>query len=160
MLCPIRVYAQAAGMRDVIVSLCEEDDKRPMSFWATAPAAAPSLKERNYKKSGKAKGKMSRAASVKWFKEVESKKGSGIDDDGGFASWFHGIITRSDAEQLLTGKASGTFLIRVAESRFGCGKDFIILLICLGPPFLRIISPAPPLAPCDRLYEVPMRIGC
>jgi len=112
------VERQAAGMRDVIVSLCEEDDKRPMSYW-DKPAAAPSLKERNYKKSGKAKGKMSRAASVKWFKEVESKKGSGIDDDGGFASWFHGIITRSDAEQLLTGKASGTFLIRVAESRFG-----------------------------------------
>ena len=80
----------------------------------------PSLKERNSKKGDK-EGGTSRAASIKWWHEVESKKGSGMDDDGGFASWFHGVITRADAETLLTGKASGTFLIdiRIAESRFG-----------------------------------------
>jgi len=62
---------------------------------------------------------MSRAETVKWFKDVEVKKGAGLTDDGNFAPWFHGIISRSDAEQLLDGKESGTFLIRVAESRFG-----------------------------------------
>jgi len=62
---------------------------------------------------------MSRAASVKWFQEEEATKGSGKTDDGGFADWFHGIITRVDAEKLLTGQQSGSFLIRVAESRFG-----------------------------------------
>lgn len=113
------IERQAAGVRDVVVSLCEEDDKRPASFWSDPPKPAPSLKKRGYKDGKGGKAGMSRAASVKWFKEVESKKGSGIDEDGGFASWFHGIITRSDAEKLLEGKPSGTFLIRVAESRFG-----------------------------------------
>ena len=62
---------------------------------------------------------MNRAASVKWFKEQEKDKGSGMTEDGGFASWFHGIITRQEAEALLKGQPSGTFMIRVAESRFG-----------------------------------------
>lgn len=86
------------------------------------PQAAPSLKQRAYKentKSGRKKGGMNRAASVKWFKETEAAKGSGMAEDGGFASWFHGIITRTESEALLRGQPSGAFLIRVAESRFG-----------------------------------------
>lgn len=100
------------GARDVFEALDEEDAKKHPRKWDTAAASPP-------KKSTK-KGKgMSRAASVKWFQEEEATKGSGKTDDGGFADWFHGIITRVDAEKLLTGQQSGSFLIRVAESRFG-----------------------------------------
>jgi len=62
---------------------------------------------------------LSRAASIEWYKKVEESKGSGKTDDGGFADWFHGIISRSDAEVLLQGSRDGTFLIRVGESRLG-----------------------------------------
>lgn len=106
---------EGSGIRDVIESLCEEDDKRPKDYWDTPRAApAPSIKPKKKGFGG------ARAASVKWFKEVESKKGAGQDDDGGFQKWFHGIITRQESESLLTGTGqSGAFLIRVAESRFG-----------------------------------------
>lgn len=54
------------------------------------------------------------------IKEDEAAEGSGsTDDDGSFATWFHGIMSRPAAEQRLTGKASGTFLVRVSESRVG-----------------------------------------
>jgi hypothetical protein len=41
--------------------------------------------------------KFKRAASVKWFKEVEMKKGAALGDAhtktgaSGFAAWFHGM---------------------------------------------------------------------
>lgn len=96
-------------------ALVEEDEKRPTdgpgSLGYNAPPPKPKAKSK--------RGKMNRAASVKWFKEVEAEKGSGKTEDGGFADWFHGIISRVDAEALLKGNKSGTFLIRVAETRFG-----------------------------------------
>lgn len=51
------------------------------------------------------------------------KKGAGLDEEsgsnGGFQEWFHGIISRKRAEDLLSNKPAGTFLVRVSESRFG-----------------------------------------
>jgi myosin-3 len=38
---------------------------------------------------------------------------------GGFAQWFHGVISRIESETLLNRQKEGTFLIRVSESRFG-----------------------------------------
>ncbi|XP_071794491.1 myosin-IIIb-like isoform X2 [Asterias amurensis] len=58
-----------------------------------------------------------RQASVHWFKATQSM--AARDPSGVFAKWFHGIITRRRAEDLLTGKEMGYFLIRVSESRFG-----------------------------------------
>lgn len=63
-----------------------------------------------------------RQASVRWFKETQAtrlvKKGEK------FSEWFHGIITRRQAETLLLNKPNGTFLIRVSESRFGYSLSF------------------------------------
>merc|ERR1719181_1675972 len=70
-------------------------------------------------KQAQKKDKVTRKQSVKWFKEVEMKKGVAQEDDGGFAKWFHGIISRKDAEELLLTCSPGAFLVRVAESRFG-----------------------------------------
>ncbi|XP_072166976.1 myosin-IIIb-like [Diadema setosum] len=59
----------------------------------------------------------SRSASVMWFKQTQSTK---LRKDGGaFYPWFHGIITRRQAEDLLRTKPVGSYLIRVSESRFG-----------------------------------------
>ena len=43
---------------------------------------------------------------------------------GFFHEWFHGIITRREAEQLLLEKTMGAFLIRVNENRFGYSLSF------------------------------------
>ena len=82
------------GFRDVVLSLCDEDARRPADYWSKPPPAAPAPVA---KPPSAAKGKISRAASVKWFKEVEKKKGAG-QEGSGFASWFHGIITRKQSE--------------------------------------------------------------
>lgn len=111
--------------RDVVLSLCEEDAKRPADFWSKpkeAIAAAPPKVESGTAKRKKAGFK--RAASVKWFKEVEMAKGSAVSDEGGFAAWFHGIISRAQSEELLLPLTDGAFLVRVSESRFGYSLSF------------------------------------
>ncbi|XP_063970526.1 myosin-IIIb-like isoform X1 [Lytechinus pictus] len=58
-----------------------------------------------------------KSASIMWFKETQSMK---LKKDGGtFYPWFHGIITRRQAEELLLPKPVGSYLLRVSESRFG-----------------------------------------
>lgn len=43
---------------------------------------------------------------------------------GEFHEWFHGIITRREAERLLTARPIGCFLVRVSESRLGYSLSF------------------------------------
>lgn len=38
------------------------------------------------------------------------------EEGGGFESWFHGIISRVDAEKLLKKMTPGAYLVRVAET--------------------------------------------
>jgi hypothetical protein len=110
------VEKNGAGTLDVVMSLCDEDDRRPATFWAK-PASAK-VEEKSKKLDTMARKGMQRAASVRWFKEVEKKKGAGQTEDG-FADWFFGVITRKESEDRLHGATNGTYLIRVAESRFG-----------------------------------------
>lgn len=107
------------GMQQVVTHLNECDEKRPKSYWnAPVPAPMKPAQQTTLQRNAGGGG-VSRSASVKWFKEVEKKKGAGIGEGGAFLNWFHGIITRADADSLLQDKKNGTFLIRVAESRFG-----------------------------------------
>lgn len=113
------------NIADVVRDLCEQDDKRPASYW-TEPQGYEQHQPRGKKSTrGDAGGGMKRAASVRWFKEVEMKKGNAMADRdnaeglGGFAQWFHGVISRAESEALLTNQSAGAFLIRVSESRFG-----------------------------------------
>ena len=96
----------------------EEQARKEQEAQAQA-APLPPAADGGGEKKKKKKMDRGRAASVKCFKEVEAGKGSGKTEDGGFAAWFHGIINRTEAEALLAGQKSNTFLIRVAETRLG-----------------------------------------
>lgn len=105
------------------MELVRQDNERPKDFWSTGYEQHTPRGKKSVNKKGEEGVK--RAASVRWFKEVEMKKGNAIADGnneaglGGFAQWFHGVISRAESEQLLDKKKPGTFLIRVSESRFG-----------------------------------------
>lgn len=62
----------------------------------------------------------SQDAVVKWYRDEEFQKGCGINaDDGKPFEWFHGLVTRLDAEDLLLDEPRGTFLVRVSEKIWG-----------------------------------------
>lgn len=52
-----------------------------------------------------------------WFSSTQLDQGAVSEDGNGgpVATWFHGFLSRPDAESLLDGKAPGTFLVRVHD---------------------------------------------
>ncbi|KAK3782134.1 hypothetical protein RRG08_032892 [Elysia crispata] len=57
---------------------------------------------------------------VSWFQKEEVPKKSGLDPDTGKpAEWFHGIINRKESEDILEGKETGAFIVRVSERVWG-----------------------------------------
>lgn len=56
-----------------------------------------------------------RQAIIQWFRESELAQWKGHPP----AEWFHGIISREEAERLLQAKPIGSFLVRVTERIFG-----------------------------------------
>ena len=56
-------------------------------------------------------------SSTQWFKATQSKAIQ--DDKREVCMWFHGFITRRQAEEILHDKPTGSFLIRVSQTQFG-----------------------------------------
>jgi hypothetical protein len=57
---------------------------------------------------------------MQWFRNDELSQGAGLDPKTKMvAVWFHGIISRERAEELLQRRAPGAFLIRVSERIWG-----------------------------------------
>ncbi|XP_078527512.1 SH2 domain-containing protein 2A [Lissotriton helveticus] len=56
------------------------------------------------------------AETERWFKESQEIK---ILQDGEKPEWFHGFVTRREADELLHNKPLGCFLIRFCESKVG-----------------------------------------
>ncbi|XP_028836302.1 myosin-IIIb isoform X1 [Denticeps clupeoides] len=57
-----------------------------------------------------------RRNTIRWFKETQARK---VVQNGTVPCWFHGMISRRQAEDLLIDKPTGCFLIRVGQSREG-----------------------------------------
>ena len=77
----------------------------------------------------------SRQSVIAWFKETEMPRGVLKDKNGEVNKWFHGILTRTEAENLLNDKKPGTFLVRVSEKIWGYtisvkAKDRSVLCEC------------------------------
>ncbi|KAK0070267.1 myosin-IIIb [Biomphalaria pfeifferi] len=65
----------------------------------------------------------SKLSLKEWFRKTQIHNVRDNQKDK-FQDWFHGIISRRDAEKLLANKLIGCFLIRVSESRFGYTLSF------------------------------------
>ncbi|KAM6938863.1 hematopoietic SH2 domain-containing protein homolog isoform 2-T3 [Lycodopsis pacificus] len=59
--------------------------------------------------------------AITWFSESQRPF---VIRNGIIPEWFHGIISRNVAEELLMSKPSGYFLIRVSESRIGYSLSY------------------------------------
>ncbi|XP_030048618.1 myosin-IIIa [Microcaecilia unicolor] len=57
-----------------------------------------------------------RTATLRWFKETQLRK---VIANGNFPTWLHGMISRREAEDLLSGKPQGCFMIRISQTREG-----------------------------------------
>ncbi|XP_027954723.1 SH2 domain-containing protein 4B [Eumetopias jubatus] len=63
---------------------------------------------------------VSREVIVRWFKEEQLPRRAGFErNTESIAPWFHGIISREDAEDLLENMTEGAFLVRVSQKIWG-----------------------------------------
>uniref|UniRef100_U3JWH5 SH2 domain containing 4B n=1 Tax=Ficedula albicollis TaxID=59894 RepID=U3JWH5_FICAL len=62
---------------------------------------------------------------VRWFKEEQLPRRAGFERNSNrIAPWFHGIISRQEAEELLMNKSEGAFLVRVSEKIWGYALSY------------------------------------
>ncbi|KAF3690950.1 Hematopoietic SH2 domain-containing protein -like protein [Channa argus] len=64
---------------------------------------------------------------VTWFKQFQLQS---VIRNGIVPEWFHGIISRKIAEELLMSKPPGYFLVRVSESRIGYTLSYRVVDRC------------------------------
>lgn len=59
-------------------------------------------------------------ALIDWYRQKEFAKGCALDPMSQLpCKWFHGLVTRLEAEQLLESEPAGTFLVRLSEKIWG-----------------------------------------
>ncbi|XP_014116313.1 PREDICTED: SH2 domain-containing protein 2A [Pseudopodoces humilis] len=83
---------------------------KPSGFWA--PPAAQSLPEGD---PWPERGAL-RARTRLWFEQTQAQR---LGPEGELPTWFHGFISRREAEELLQDQPLGCFLVRFSESTIG-----------------------------------------
>lgn len=61
-------------------------------------------------------------AVLRWYRDSEMSKGAAKESsatNAGPARWFHGLLSRPEAETLLASSAQGSFLVRLSEKIWG-----------------------------------------
>merc|ERR1712227_1173365 len=61
----------------------------------------------------------SREQVIEWWKITQKSKKIGMQKDGTVIEWFHGLISRAEAEELLEGTDVGSFLVRLSDKVWG-----------------------------------------
>ncbi|XP_013148335.1 PREDICTED: SH2 domain-containing protein 4B-like [Papilio polytes] len=65
-----------------------------------------------------------REAVLEWFKTHELTKGVGLDEDNKPVDWFHGVVSRAEAERALSAQPAGSYLVRVSERVWGYALSY------------------------------------
>lgn len=63
-------------------------------------------------------------AVLEWYRRSELPKKAGMDVINNVEPWFHGLITRLEAESLLSDQSDGTFLVRLSERIWGYALSY------------------------------------
>ncbi|XP_018323856.1 SH2 domain-containing protein 4A [Agrilus planipennis] len=64
-------------------------------------------------------------AVIQWYINMERKNNkAGLDEQGNYEPWFHGLITRNEAEKILNDQPEGSFLIRLSERIWGYALSY------------------------------------
>ncbi|OWK53476.1 SH2 domain-containing protein 4B [Lonchura striata] len=102
-------------------NLSNDQDIKPINNSASpllSPAASSSIWERPSRP-------FSRDVIIRWFKEEQIPRRAGFErNTNRIAQWFHGIISRQEAEELLMNKSEGAFLVRVSEKIWGYALSY------------------------------------
>ncbi|OCT72006.1 hypothetical protein XELAEV_18034987mg [Xenopus laevis] len=68
---------------------------------------------------------ITRDVIIRWFKEEQLPRRAVMEKNTEVvAPWFHGIISREEAEELLMNKPEGSFLVRVSEKIWGYALSY------------------------------------
>ncbi|XP_066478208.1 SH2 domain-containing protein 4B [Tiliqua scincoides] len=66
-----------------------------------------------------------REVIIQWYREEQLPRRAGFErNTNTVAPWFHGIISRQEAEGLLLNKSEGAFLVRVSEKIWGYALSY------------------------------------
>lgn len=95
----------------------------------SGPSLTETLKALTGKEAGNPDARPSKpaneAAVVDWWKAEEGPRGVGRDLMGELQQWFHGPISRQEAEAMLKGQPVGAFLIRISTRIWGYTISFV-----------------------------------
>mmetsp|Transcript_35727 Transcript_35727/g.93386 ORF Transcript_35727/g.93386 Transcript_35727/m.93386 type:complete len:1264 (-) Transcript_35727:548-4339(-) len=115
-------------------TLVEEEERRgPIDLGISKPVPVKEVKKAekamragkavDQKKFEKDLNKIKKGV-VRWWVKIERQKGFHVDEEGNVYPWFHGLISRTEAEDYLFDQPNGAFLIRVSERVNGYALSF------------------------------------
>lgn len=111
--------AREEHRRTSVLDMEVEVANRQSAEMSLSPASSKSLSPTTNTEFQPAKPP-SKEAVVEWYRSSEVSRRAGLESDSNHVvPWFHGLITRQEAESLLQDKSVGSFLVRISERIWG-----------------------------------------